>query len=177
MKGQYFSFDAIIATVIMVIAFTTLVAYWYGVQSTIDARTGGVYDDALRVADSLFSPGQPENWGNTSVPVGGIRQVGFANGFSNSLNSSKVKRLANMVGSTKTGDLNPANYTAIGNLLRVQGYYITVEPSNGSVAGAFYIGDSNFTGAREVAVANRGGTMYFGGVRTAMSVKVYVYTK
>ena len=39
MKGQYFSFDAIIATVIMVLAFSSLVAYWYGAQAVDESRT------------------------------------------------------------------------------------------------------------------------------------------
>ena len=36
MKGQYFSFDAVIATVIMVLAFSSLVAYWYGAQAVVE---------------------------------------------------------------------------------------------------------------------------------------------
>jgi len=57
MKGQYFSFDAIIATVIMVLAFSSLVAYWYGAQSVVESRTYSRLADADRIAESLLSPG------------------------------------------------------------------------------------------------------------------------
>ena len=173
MKGQYFSFDAIIATVIMVIAFTSLVAYWYGVQSTIEERTGTTYNDALRIADSLFSPGVPADW--PSQPITDIRQIGFADDFSNQLNRSKVQRLENIV--NPFGAPDSTTYPAVGNIFRVQDYYITVEPVNGSGSGAFYIGSSNFTNARQVAVANRGGTMTINNVSTAVSIRVYVYQK
>ena len=62
MKGQYFSFDAVVASVIMVIAVTSLVAYWFGVQSVAESRSSDMYADSLRIAESLLSPGSPSNW-------------------------------------------------------------------------------------------------------------------
>ena len=135
MKGQYFSFDAIIATVIMVIAFSTLVSYWYGVQSTIETRTDSQYSDALRVADSLFSPGLPSNWETYPIsPASPLQQIGLANSFSNDLNKTKVKRLAISVGFGPT--FEATNYTTVAKLLRLSadpvgntsGYYILIEP-------------------------------------------------
>lgn len=174
MKGQYFSFDAIVATVIMVIAFTTLVAYWYGVQSTIDSRVNSQYDDALRVADSLLSPGTTNFFGSdwTSHGISAITQIGLSNGFGNQLNSTKVLAFRDMVNPGGSGTPDPVNYTMVGRLLRVTNYYILIEPINGT-AQSYGIGDSNFTDAREVAVANRGATMN----GTAMRMRVFVYSK
>ena len=174
MKGQYFSFDAIIATVIMVIAFTSLVAYWYGVQSAIEARTGTTYDSALRIADSLFSPGIPVTWADPGVQLSSVAQVGFADDFSNQLNESKVAGLRDKVNPYPYDINNPnaVHYGELANILKVQGYFIAVEPTNGSAA-AYYIGNGNFTGATDVSVANRGATMN----GSAWRLRVYVYRK
>ena len=61
-KGQYFSFDAIIATVIVVIAMTSLLTYWFSVQSVVDAKSNYMQSAAMNMADTLMSPGIPENW-------------------------------------------------------------------------------------------------------------------
>lgn len=170
MKGQYFSFDAIIATVIMVIAFTSLIAYWYGVQSTIESQTGSTYDSALRVADSLFSPGIPSNL-SAGTSISSIAQLGLADDFTNRLNESKVAALAHL--DNASGTSTPGNYAAVANILKVQNYYIAIEPTDGNDSNAYYIGNDSFGGASEVSVANRGATMN----GTAYRVRVYVYIR
>ena len=175
MKGQYFSFDAIIATVIMVIAFITLVAYWLGAQSIIDSRANNTYADAIRVADSLFAPGSPSNWGDSSVPLANIQQIGLSNNFDNQFNLTKVKRLsilANPLGTLTT----QSNYPAIANLFRVNNFYILIESTDGqpiySTFTTIQIGSNNFVSAREISVANRGATINGKAVR----MRVYVFT-
>ena len=160
-KGQYFSFDAIIATVIMVLAFTSLIAYWHGAQSVVDSRTGAMYDDSLRIAESLFSPGSPPGWAD-QADFSGVKSIGLANGFSNSLNRSKIEKLNATVGAFSSADAPGQNYTMVGRILRSPAeYYIVIDQADNNTIGPYAIGhrfpaDSS---SREVAVAHRGATV------------------
>ena len=149
MKGQYFSFDAIIATVIMVLAFSSLVAYWYGAQTVVESRTYSRLADANRIAESLLSPGSPSNW-NDLGDINQIRQIGIATSFGNELNRSKVDDFE--------ANANGANYAEFGNLLRAGGeYFILIERTDtGDIIAA--IGHSHVN-ANVTAVANRGATL------------------
>ncbi len=160
MKGQYFSFDAVIATVIMVLAFSSLVAYWYGAQSVVESRTYSRLADAGRIAESLLSPGAPSDWADASknYNLGDMRQLGIATGFNNELNMSKVERLR------EYADPAGGNYEAVGNLLRAGGeYYILIERTNTDTAveteTIAQIGKYPPANALFVAVANRGATL------------------
>ena len=161
MKGQYFSFDAIIATVIMVLAITSLIAYWHGAQSVVDARTGAMYDDSLRIAESLFSPGSPPSWAG-QPDLSNVKSIGSANDFSNSLNRSKIEKLSAAVGVFPSADSPGQNYTTVGRILRSPAeYYIVIDQTDGNSIGPYAIGHA-YPGngsAREVAVAHRGATV------------------
>jgi len=157
MRGQYFSFDAIIATVIMVLAFSSLVAYWYGAQAVVESRTYSRLDDANRIAESLLSPGAPSNWNNLSYTYQ-IRQIGIATSFGNELDMDKVDALA--------ANANLGNYAEVGNLLRAGGnYFILIERTNTNAS----MGENEIiaeigshpipANASNVAVANRGATL------------------
>jgi hypothetical protein len=160
MKGQYFSFDAIIATVIMVLAFSSLVAYWYGAQAVVESRTHSKLADANRIAESLLSPGAPSNW-DTLADMNGIRQVGIATSFGNELDISKVEKLE------EYADISGSTYWAAGNLLRAGGeYYILIERTNTYTASGeneiiAQIGNNGYNSAdaKYVVVANRGATL------------------
>ena len=151
MKGQYFSFDAIIATVIMVLAFSSLVAYWYGAQSVVESRTYSRLADAGRIAESLLSPGSPTNWVNGNVED--VRQIGIATSFGNELNMSKVNALE---ASAAVG----AYYAEFGNLLRAGGdYFILIEQTDDKGGLLKEIGKYPIpANATFVAVATRGVT-------------------
>src|SRR3989338_6495002 len=95
MKGQYFSFDAIVATVILVLAVTTLATYWFGVHSVVDAKSDYLYSTALRTGDALLSPGVPSGWTDPLIikpdlsdpsDLAKINQLGLANGYGNDIN-------------------------------------------------------------------------------------------
>ena len=159
MKGQYFSFDAIIATVIMVLAFSSLVAYWYGAQAVVESRTYSRLADANRIAESLLSPGSPSNWADGYHDMADVRQLGIAKGFNNELNKSKVAALEAIASPA-------AYYRETGNLLRAGGdYFILIERTNTDAAngeneivaqiGTYPIPAS----ANNVVVANRGATL------------------
>ena len=59
MKGQYFSFDAIIASVIFVLALVALLSYWHSVRSFLDYQNDPLAKDAIRVSNLLFTPPSP----------------------------------------------------------------------------------------------------------------------
>ncbi|MFH1520891.1 MAG: hypothetical protein ABID61_04550 [Candidatus Micrarchaeota archaeon] len=59
MKGQYFSFDAIVASVIFVLALVALLSYWHSVKSFLDYQNDPISKDAIRVSNLLFTPPSP----------------------------------------------------------------------------------------------------------------------
>jgi hypothetical protein len=56
MKGQYFSFDAIIAAVIFIMALVALLSYWHSVKSYLDYQSDPLAQEAVRVSNLLFTP-------------------------------------------------------------------------------------------------------------------------
>ncbi len=61
MKGQYFSFDAIVAAVIFVLALVALLSYWHSVRSFLDYQNDPLSKDAIRVSNLLFTPPSPSS--------------------------------------------------------------------------------------------------------------------
>jgi hypothetical protein len=62
MKGQYFSFDAVIGASIFILTLVAIMSYWYGVSSSIEQQQSSLAKEAIRVADIIYSP--------TEVPYG-----------------------------------------------------------------------------------------------------------
>lgn len=56
LKGQYFSFDAIIASIIFILAFTTLLNYWFSMKSMLETKDEEISKEAARISDVLLSP-------------------------------------------------------------------------------------------------------------------------
>lgn len=56
-KGQYFSFDAIIATVIFILALLALLSYWHSLRTSLDVQSGDITKEAIRISDALLTPG------------------------------------------------------------------------------------------------------------------------
>lgn len=61
MKGQYFSFDAIVAAVIFVLALVALLSYWHSVRSFLDYQNDPLSKESIRVSNLLFMPPSPSN--------------------------------------------------------------------------------------------------------------------
>jgi len=72
MKGQYFSFDAIIASVIFVLALVALLSYWHSVKSFLDYQNDQLSKDAVRISNLLFTPPEP------SADCADMERLGFA---------------------------------------------------------------------------------------------------
>lgn len=62
LKGQYFSFDAIVAAVIFVMALSILFTHWYTLSSQMDEQTYYLQNEANRISDLLLGEGIPSNW-------------------------------------------------------------------------------------------------------------------
>ncbi|MBI5046635.1 hypothetical protein HZC07_02790 [Candidatus Micrarchaeota archaeon] len=70
MKGQYFSFDAIIASVIFILALVSLLSYWHSVKSYLDYQNDDLSKDAVRIANLLFTPSAPASDCNSIARLG-----------------------------------------------------------------------------------------------------------
>ena len=149
MEGQYFSFDAVIATVIMVVAITSLAAYWLGVQSVVESRNNPLYADALRIAESLVSPGSPANWTQESN-LDNVRQIGLTTDFSGELSRSKILSFDDLV-------QHQMKYNDTRRLMRAPSeYFVQLEQTDNPQGEYFEIGARPPTNATEVAIAHRG---------------------
>jgi len=72
MRGQYFSFDAIIGSVIFILALVALLSYWYSVRSFLDFQNDPLSKDAIAVSNLLFTPPSPDS------SCGTMEKLGFA---------------------------------------------------------------------------------------------------
>lgn len=75
MKGQYFSFDAIIAAVIFIMALVALLSYWHSVKSYLDYQNDPLSTEAVRISNLLFTPPSP------SPDCTKMSRLGFALGW------------------------------------------------------------------------------------------------
>ena len=161
-----------IASVIMVIAITSLVAYWFGVQSVAESRTSDMYSDSLRIAESLLSPGVPSNW--TAADIGSMRQIGLEENSSAELDKGKIAALGDWAKYPNPDGPPPPNYTAVGKILRATGdYYITIRQTDGALN--YSIGKPPALNATEVVIAHRGAVLNDSGSPTPMSISVYLW--
>ena len=74
LKGQYFSFDAIVASVIFVLALVSLLSYWNSLRNSLDFQNSAVSKESVRVSNALTEQGTPEN-----VACNLMNRLGFAN--------------------------------------------------------------------------------------------------
>jgi hypothetical protein len=72
-RGQYFSFDAIIASIIFVLTLVSLLSYWHSVRVTIDNQHNELMKEAMRISEQLLSPGYPPD-----KECDKMNEVGFA---------------------------------------------------------------------------------------------------
>ena len=75
-KGQYFSFDAIIASVIFMMAVVMMLGYWHSVKTFLEFQSGDTTKEAMRISSVLFSPSFPQG-----VDCTVMKTVGFANSW------------------------------------------------------------------------------------------------
>lgn len=56
MKGQYFSFDAVIGASIFILTLVAIMSYWYGVSGSIEQQQSMLAKEAMRISEILYSP-------------------------------------------------------------------------------------------------------------------------
>lgn len=119
MKGQYFSFDAIVATVIFVLAISLLVNYWFGARAVMEGMEEDMYREALRLGDSLLTPGNPSSapsfWEDfLSTTPDQINQVGFADSPGTNIldgrTDGKLDKFRDYVGTSPSPPADPTAF-------------------------------------------------------------------
>jgi hypothetical protein len=56
MKGQYFSFDAVIGATIFILTMMALLSYWYGVSNSFEQTQNALAREAFRISEMMFTP-------------------------------------------------------------------------------------------------------------------------
>jgi len=80
MKGQYFSFDAIIGASIFILTLVAILSYWYGVSNSIEQQQTVYSKEAIRIADILYSPssvpyGITVNWSDKHIDLSKVESL------------------------------------------------------------------------------------------------------
>jgi len=65
MKGQYFSFDALISSAIFILALISLLATWQSLRTSLEHQSSPTALEALRIGETLLGPGSSTS--STSV--------------------------------------------------------------------------------------------------------------
>ncbi len=90
MKGQYLSFDAMVSSIMFILAIVSLLSYWHSVRLTVDNQNEELLKDAFKVSELLLSPGYPFD-----KDCNDMVEVGFAiSSKDKRLNNTKIKCLA-----------------------------------------------------------------------------------
>ena len=143
MKGQYFSFDAIIGSVIFVLALLALLSYWHSVRTYLDYQNADLPREAIRISGLVFTP-------PSSVDCSKITHLGFAYSWSDKQLNADVLDCAT---SFKESDLKSYFGT---------GYNVSIEVKNLKTGASFSIGPGigSISNAQEVFPIRRRGTVY-----------------
>ncbi|MBD3398430.1 hypothetical protein GF412_04365 [Candidatus Micrarchaeota archaeon] len=159
MKGQYFSFDAIVGASIFILTLVAIFSYWYGVSNSIEQQQSTLAKEAIRIADILYSP--------TEVPYG------------TTVNWSDRHIVWDKVGGLCSGDTNAQD--ALGSEYGVAIYFTDKEgdnecwwyssnPDEGAVEGEDYIYSNEIYRVRRV-----GSYLFDDGTTELGYVDIYVY--
>ncbi len=93
-KGQFFSYDAIVAGSIFVLVLGIFLFYWWGITQSISFERDDMQSEASRLGDTLLTPGNPASWApNCQTAL----SIGLAANYSstNVIDRSKIDALNN----------------------------------------------------------------------------------
>jgi len=119
-KGQYFSFDAIMSALILVIAVSILSSYWFGAQNAPSAQEDRMQRRALSISDALLTSGNPPDWSNAQD----AKVFGLANAQDSSLSLGKINALAEHLN-------DGGNYNATCSRYSVPNFFVGIDDVNG----------------------------------------------
>jgi len=80
MRGQYFSFDVIVALALFVLTFMFVLSYWFSIHSVMETQYSSSQDVAQRIGNALMTPGIPENW---ESDFSSAQSIGLATNYTN----------------------------------------------------------------------------------------------
>lgn len=96
-KGQYFSFDAMVAAIIFILTLVSLLSYWHSVRLSLENQHDIFLKDAFRISELLLSPGYPSD-----KTCDKMEEVGLGISFTDKrLNLSKINCVDNLAASIK----------------------------------------------------------------------------
>ncbi|NYZ75827.1 hypothetical protein H0N98_01080 [Candidatus Micrarchaeota archaeon] len=116
-KGQVWSYDLIIASMIFVVAMAILAFFWWSARTNMSENKDAIIRESLKIGDVLMSPGIPADW-NTAGGFdpfddstwSNVQQIGLAESWTNrSLSVNKLNNLRTM---------SSTNYSYTRSLLR-----------------------------------------------------------
>jgi len=116
-KGQFFSYDAVIAGILFILLLTLLYNYWNSLRATISVRMDDAIRIALDVSDMLLTPGFPIDWNSTNY-----NQLGLLIQY----NSIEVNE-------TKLEELAKIEYTMLKQKLGVGPYELYIQLNSTSI--------------------------------------------
>jgi hypothetical protein len=133
-KGQVWSYDLIIASIIFVLAMAVLSFFWWSIRTNMSENKAAIVRESLTISDVLMSPGIPENWNvgvdpNDPSTWSNVQQLGLAKSWDNkSLSVDKVYKMTIM---------SALNYSFVQNEIRSHyNFYVNVtfrNTSNGNL--------------------------------------------
>lgn len=101
-KGQVWSYDLIVGSLLFVLAMAILAFFWWSVQTNMAENKDAIIRDSIKVTDVLMSPGIPPNWDqlvnlSNQTTWSSVQQIGLADSWGNSsLSINKIYALYNM---------------------------------------------------------------------------------
>lgn len=113
-KGQFFSYDAIVAGLLFILLLTLLYTYWNSLRSTISVKIDDITRIAMDASNLLMTPGFPYDWTSSDY-----NQLGLASGY-NSI----------YLDSQKIGSLQEVPYETIRQKLAISPYDFYLEIGN-----------------------------------------------
>ncbi|MFA5382150.1 MAG: hypothetical protein WC356_03220 [Candidatus Micrarchaeia archaeon] len=164
-KGQYFSFDIIIAVILFIITISLIFSYWFSIREIIKTNDSETYRTAIRISDVLVSKGNPEwdgleSWVNRlNINPDDIMVAGFAyDSNSPVLKEEIIWGLEDFVGNAEDGSLHVNSYNTLKSVLRT-GYNVNIKVFlEGDYAGGvgtptYDIGLNNYTNTNETVAS------------------------
>lgn len=72
MRGQYFSFDAIVGSVIFILALVSLLSAWQSLRTTLEHQSNPLGFEAMRIGETLLGPGSPDDVPCRDMDIAGV---------------------------------------------------------------------------------------------------------
>ena len=93
-RGQFFSYDAMVAGLMFAILLTILYVYWSSLRATVFTQIDDLFRTSMDVSNVLLTTGNPTDWNMTDVS-----QIGLVSSMNSlDLDENKVESLRVLAG-------------------------------------------------------------------------------